>query len=199
MNGWKTRMKINVIGGGLAGCEAAWQAANAGAQVTLYEMKPEKYSPAHHSQNMAELVCSNSLKASRVESAAGLLKEEMRRFHSLLMECADQTQVPAGGALAVDRDEFSSLVTRKIKGHENIQVVSREVTELPLPNAEEPTVVATGPLTSDALAEKIAGLCGGSLSFFDAAAPIVTYGSVDLSQAFTQSRYDKGEDDAYLN
>lgn len=189
-------MKINVIGAGLAGCEAAWQAANAGARVTLYEMKPEKYSPAHHSQTFAELVCSNSLKASRVESAAGLLKEEMRRFHSLLMECADETRVPAGGALAVDRDEFSRLVTEKITGHEKITIITEEVTELP---EEGVTVIATGPLTSDALAEKIAVLCGGSLSFFDAAAPIVTAESVDLSEAFTQSRYDKGGDDAYLN
>lgn len=199
MNGWKIKMKVNVIGAGLAGCEAAWQAANAGAQVTLYEMKPGRYSPAHHSQNFGELVCSNSLKASRVESAAGLLKEEMRRFHSLLMECADQTQVPAGGALAVDRDEFSSLVTQKVKSHENIKVVSQEVTELPSPNEEKPTIIATGPLTSDVLAEKVEEFCGGSLSFFDAAAPIVTYDSVDLSQAFIQSRYDKGGDDAYLN
>lgn len=189
-------MKINVIGAGLAGCEAAWQAANAGARVTLYEMKPEKYSPAHHSQTFAELVCSNSLKASRVESAAGLLKEEMRRFHSLLMECADETRVSAGGALAVDRDEFSRLVTEKITGHEKITIITEEVTELP---EEGVTVIATGPLTSDALAEKIAVLCGGSLSFFDAAAPIVTAESVDLSEAFTQSRYDKGGDDAYLN
>ena len=189
-------MSITVIGAGLAGCEAAWQIASKGEAVTLYEMKPKKYSPAHSSEQFAELICSNSFKADRVESAAGLLKEEMRRFHSLLMECADQCRVPAGGALAVDRDRFSSLVTEKIKSNPLIKVVSEEVTELP---KEGITVVATGPLTSDTLAEQIVSLCGDSLSFYDAAAPIVTAESLSMEECFTASRYDKGEDDAYIN
>ena len=189
-------MSITVIGAGLAGCEAAWQIASKGEAVTLYEMKPKKYSPAHSSEQFAELICSNSFKADRVESAAGLLKEEMRRFHSLLMECADQCRVPAGGALAVDRDRFSSMVTEKIKSNPLIKVVSEEVTELP---KEGITVVATGPLTSDTLAEQIVSLCGDSLSFYDAAAPIVTAESLSMEECFTASRYDKGEDDAYIN
>ena len=138
-------MSITVIGAGLAGCEAAWQIASKGEAVTLYEMKPKKYSPAHSSEQFAELICSNSFKADRVESAAGLLKEEMRRFHSLLMECADQCRVPAGGALAVDRDRFSQMVTEKIKSNPLIKVVSEEVTEIPQVGI---TVIATGPLTS---------------------------------------------------
>ena len=189
-------MSITVIGAGLAGCEAAWQIASKGEAVTLYEMKPKKYSPAHSSEQFAELICSNSFKADRVESAAGLLKEEMRRFHSLLMECADQCRVPAGGALAVDRDRFSSMVTEKIKSNPLIKVVSEEVTEL---RKEGITVVATGPLTSDTLAEQIVSLCGDSLSFYDAAAPIVTAESLSMEECFTASRYDKGEDDAYIN
>ena len=189
-------MSITVIGAGLAGCEAAWQIASKGEAVTLYEMKPKKYSPAHSSEQFAELICSNSFKADRVESAAGLLKEEMRRFHSLLMECADQCRVPAGGALAVDRDRFSSMVTEKIKSNPLIKVVSEEVTELP---KEGITVVATGPLTSDTLAEQIVSLCGDSLSFYDAAAPIVTAESLSMEECFTASRYDKGEGDAYIN
>ena len=189
-------MSITVIGAGLAGCEAAWQIASKGEAVTLYEMKPKKYSPAHSSEQFAELICSNSFKADRVESAAGLLKEEMRRFHSLLMECADQCRVPAGGALAVDRDRFSSMVTEKSKSNPLIKVVSEEVTELP---KEGITVVATGPLTSDTLAEQIVSLCGDSLSFYDAAAPIVTAESLSMEECFTASRYDKGEDDAYIN
>lgn len=189
-------MKIQVIGAGLAGCEAAWQIAEAGLPVTLYEMKPARYSPAHKSEQFAELVCSNSLKASRVESAAGLLKEEMRRFGSLLMECADRCAVPAGGALAVDREEFSALATEHIRSHPLITVVQEEVTEIP---EDGITIVATGPLTSDALAEKIARLCGGCLSFFDAAAPIVTAQSVNRECSFSASRYDKGGDEAYLN
>ena len=189
-------MSITVIGAGLAGCEAAWQIASKGEAVTLYEMKPKKYSPAHSSEQFAELICSNSFKADCVESAAGLLKEEMRRFHSLLMECADECRVPAGGALAVDRDRFSSMVTEKIKSNPLIKVVSEEVTELP---KEGITVVATGPLTSDTLAEQIVSLCGDSLSFYDAAAPIVTAESLSMEECFTASRYDKGEDDAYIN
>lgn len=180
----------------MAGSEAAWQIARAGVPVLLYEMKPKKYSPAHESPLFAELICSNSLKAQRVESAAGLLKEEMRRFGSLLMECADQSAVPAGGALAVDRGEFSRLATERIRAHPLITVVSEEVCSLP---EEGITVVATGPLTSDVLAQNISALCGGCLSFYDAAAPIVTAESVDMGQAFTASRYDKGGDDAYIN
>lgn len=187
---------ITVIGAGLAGCEAAWSIASAGVPVTLYDMKPGRMSPAHHSENFAELVCSNSLKAERVESAAGLLKEEMRRLGSLLMQVADLCKVPAGGALAVDRDDFSALATRRIKEHPLITVVHKEVTDIP---EEGLCVLATGPLTSDALAEKITELCGGSLRFFDAAAPIVTAESLIPGEYFAASRYDKGEDDAYLN
>lgn len=189
-------MEVTVIGAGLAGCEAAYQLAERGIRVRLYEMKPSQMTPAHKSRNFCELICSNSLKATRVESAAGLLKEEMRRLGSLLMECADQCAVPAGGALAVDRDRFSAMVTERIRSHPNITVVEKEVTELPV---ESITVIATGPLTADALAEKITALCGGGLHFFDAAAPIVTAESIDMSCAFTASRYDKGGDDAYIN
>ena len=189
-------MKIRVIGAGLAGCEAAWQIAQAGVQAELWEMKPQKYSPAHHSPDFAELICSNSLKAARVDSAAGLLKEEMRRLGSLLMQCADQCRVPAGGALAVDRHAFSAAVTKAIREHPQIEVHSGEITEIPTDGV---SVIATGPLTSDALAEKIAALCGGSLSFFDAAAPIVTAESLGRDRIFAASRYGKGEDDAYLN
>ena len=189
-------MYINVLGAGLAGCEAAWQIAKRGVDVKLYEMKPHKMTPAHKSTDLCELICSNSLKAARVESAAGLLKEEMRRIGSLLMMCADKCSVPAGGALAVDRERFSAMVTECIKNEPHIELISREVTELP---DEGITVVATGPLTSDALAEKISALCGSSLHFFDAAAPIVTAESIDMSCAFTASRYDKGGDDAYIN
>ncbi len=187
---------INVLGAGLAGCEAAFQIASRGERVRLYEMKPGKMTPAHKSGSFCELVCSNSLKADRVESAAGLLKEEMRRIGSLLMQCADKCRVPAGGALAVDRELFSGMVTEWIKNCPLIEVVPREVTELP---DEGVTVVATGPLTSDALAEKIAGLCGESLYFFDAAAPVVAAESIDMERAFYASRYDKGGDDAYIN
>ena len=189
-------MYINVIGAGLAGCEAAWQIAKRGINVRLFEMKPDKMTPAHKSKNFAELICSNSLKADRIESAAGLLKEEMRQIGSLLMECADKCRVPAGGALAVDRDMFSSMVTEKIKSNPLIEVIEAEVTDIP---NDSVTVIATGPLTSDTLAEKIIGLCGGSLHFFDAAAPIVTAESIDMECAFTASRYDKGGDDAYIN
>ena len=189
-------MYINVLGAGLAGCEAAYQIARRGVEVRLYEMKPHKLTPAHKSTDLCELVCSNSLKAARLDSAAGLLKEEMRRIGSLLMSCADKCRVPAGGALAVDRDIFSSMVTRAIRNDPLITVIEKEVTEFP---CDAVTVVATGPLTSDALAERISALCGGSLSFFDAAAPVITAESIDMDLAFTASRYDKGGDDAYIN
>ena len=187
-------MSITVIGAGMAGCEAAWQIAEAGLDVTLCEMKPEKFSPAHHSPDFAELVCSNSLKASRVDSAAGLLKEEMRRLGSLLVPCAEACAVEAGGALAVDRTQFSALVTEKIKSHPNITVVSGEVSEIPAGNV----IVATGPLTSEALHAPIAALTGKSLYFYDAAAPIVTGESINMERAFYASRYGKGGED-YLN
>ncbi len=189
-------MSIRVIGAGLAGCEAAWQIAEAGIETELYEMKPVKFSPAHHNSNFAELICSNSLKAERVESAAGLLKEEMRRLGSLLMQCADSCRVPAGGALAVDRDAFSEAVTQKIGNHPHIHIHHEEIKEIP---GDGITVIATGPLTADTLAAQISALCGGSLSFFDAAAPIVTAESLDMDKVFAASRYDKGGDDAYLN
>ena len=189
-------MSIKVIGAGLAGCEAAWQIAQAGAEVELYEMKPVKFSPAHQSPNFAELICSNSLKAERVESAAGLLKEEMRRLGSLLMQCAAACRVPAGGALAVDRNMFSQAVTDRIRNHKQIHVHYEEITGIPTDGI---TVIATGPLTADALASQIDSLCGGGLSFFDAAAPIVTSESLNRDRIFAASRYDKGGDDAYLN
>lgn len=189
-------MYINVLGAGLAGCEAAWQIAQRGVQVHLYEMKPKKKTPAHRSDLFCELVCSNSLKAKRIDSAAGLLKEEMRRFNSLLVACADRCAVEAGGALAVDRDLFSKSVTESIKQHPNIEIIEEEVTEIP---TDAITVIATGPLTSDALAAKIADLCGGFLSFFDAAAPVVLAESIDYDHAFFASRYDKGGDNAYIN
>ncbi len=186
---------ITIIGAGLAGVEAAWQLANKGFEVTLFEMKPKKFSPAHTLPTYAELVCSNSLKAKRIESAAGLLKEEMRRFGSICMECADLCEVPAGGALAVDRDEFSRLITEKINAHENITVIHEEVTEIPEGNV----IVCAGPLASDSLSEKIASLCGEGLHFFDAAAPIVTAASIDKETSFCASRYDRGGEDDYIN
>ena len=186
---------VTVIGAGLAGVEAAWQIANAGYGVRLHEMKPVKFSPAHKSAGFAELICSNSLKAARIDSAAGLLKEEMRRLGSLLTTCAEASRVPAGGALAVDRDLFSEMATEKIRSHPNVEVITGEVTDIPETGV---TVIASGPLTSDALAEKITSLCGGALSFFDAAAPIVTRESLDMEHCFTASRYDKGDDD-YIN
>ena len=189
-------MKINVIGAGLAGCEAAMQIASAGIPVRLYEMKPNKKSPAHKTKYFGELVCSNSLKAMRVESAAGLLKEEMRRLNSFLMQCADKCQVPAGGALAVDREKFAQLVTEGIQSQPLIEVVSEEITAIPESGI---TVIATGPLTSDALAKAIEERFGDSLSFFDAAAPIVTAESVDMEYAFTASRYERGGEDDYIN
>lgn len=191
-------MTITVIGAGLAGCEAAWAAAQRGHEVILWEMKPAKYTPAHHSPRFAELVCSNSLKASRLGSAAGLLKEEMARLGSLTVPIARGCAVPAGGALAVDRDVFADEVTKKICSHPSITVKEGEVTAIP---AEGITVVATGPLTAEPLAKDIARLCGGALSFYDAAAPIVTAESVDMHSAFCASRYDReesGEGD-YIN
>ena len=189
-------MDIQVIGAGLAGCEAAYQIAKRGIRVALYEMKPHKMTPAHRNTDFCELICSNSLKAARIDSAAGLLKEEMRRIGSLLMTCADACAVPAGGALAVDRERFARMVTKAIRTHPLITVIEQEVETLP---HEGITVIATGPLTSDTLADKIIQRCGGSLHFFDAAAPIVTADSIDMEYAFTASRYDKGGDDAYIN
>ncbi|MDE7193664.1 MAG: methylenetetrahydrofolate--tRNA-(uracil(54)-C(5))-methyltransferase (FADH(2)-oxidizing) TrmFO [Oscillospiraceae bacterium] len=187
-------MRVKVIGAGLAGCEAAVQLARRGFSVELHEMKPKKFSPAHKYPGFAELVCSNSLKAARAESACGLLKEEMRRFGSVILEAAERTGVPAGGALAVNREQFSDEVTRIVRSCPNIEVISGEVTELPTENA----VICTGPLTSDALAEKIRAVCGEGLSFYDAAAPIVTADSIDFNKAFFQTRYDKGDAD-YVN
>ena len=187
--------RIKVIGGGFAGCEAAWQLAKRGFGVDLYEMKPVRFSPAHSSEGLAELVCSNSFKAMRLESAAGMMKAEMEMMGSLCVECAKKTAVPAGGALAVDRDRFSSLVTERITGNKNISVIREEVTEIP----DGPVIIAAGPLASEALSGKIKEFCGGSLSFFDAAAPIVTAESINFERAFMQSRYDRGEPEDYIN
>ena len=188
--------KITVIGAGLAGCEAAWQIARAGVAVELVEMKPQKFSPAHKSAGFAELICSNSLKAARLESAAGLLKEEMRRLGSLLTDCAERSKVPAGGALAVDREEFSRLATQALESCPLVTIRREERTELP----EGFAVIATGPLTAEALSEDIQRLCGGGLSFFDAAAPIVSRESLDMERCFTADRYGRGEGDGdYIN
>lgn len=189
---------ILVAGAGLAGCEAAWAIAGAGIPVRLIEMKPQKYTPAHHGEGFAELVCSNSLKAARLDSAAGLMKEEMRRMGSLCMEAAAACAVPAGGALAVDRERFSAYITEKIRSHPLITVEQRELTALP---DEAVAVIATGPLTAEPLASAVRELCGGALSFFDAAAPIVTAESVDMDRAFRASRYDREESGAgdYIN
>ena len=187
--------KVKVIGAGLAGSEAAWQLAQRGIQVELIEMKPHKMSPAHHSENFGELVCSNSLRGDRLENAVGLLKEELRRMDSLIIACADATRVEAGGCLAVDRHGFSALVTEKLKNHPNITVTAAEVTEVP----EGPVIIATGPLTSDALSEAIGRYFGQDyLHFFDAAAPLVTAESIDMNEAWWQSRYDRGTPD-YIN
>lgn len=187
---------VKIIGAGLAGCEAAWQLANRGIKVKLFEMKPQKMSPAHKSEDFAELVCSNSLRADGIQNAVGLLKEEMRALGSLIMECADATRVPAGGALAVDREGFSKLVTEKIKSHNNIEVISCEVSEI---DTDEYTIVAAGPLASDAISNEIARLTGGEgLHFFDAAAPIVSFDSINMQKAFKAARYGKGGDD-YIN
>lgn len=190
--------KFTVIGAGLAGCEAAWQIAEAGYEVTLLEMKPEKFSPAHKNKNFAELVCSNSLKASRIDSAAGLLKEEMARLGSLTVPVARNCAVPAGGALAVDRNEFSQTITDMINSHPNITVENKLVEEIS-PDDDEILIIATGPLTEGKLGEAIQNLCGDYLSFYDAAAPIVMADSVDMQKAFGASRYDRGGDDDYIN
>lgn len=187
--------KITVIGAGLAGCEAAHKLSSLGFSVRICEMKPEKRTPAQKSDGFAELVCSNSLKAMRLESAAGLLKEEMRRLGSVTMEAAEKTSVAAGGALAVDRELFSEYITEKIKSDPNIEIVTGEVTELP---SEGIVIVATGPLTSDALAESLRQKFGGTLSFFDAVAPIVVADSIDMNRVFMGARYDRGEAD-YIN
>jgi len=187
---------INVIGAGLAGCEAAWQAAKRGVQVRLFEMKPKKFTPAHKMDLFAELVCSNSLRSDNLTNAVGLLKEEMRRLDSLIMKCADETRLPAGGALAVDREGFSKSVTEAVKSHPYVKVFNEEVTSLP---EDGITVIATGPLTTDVFAEHIMKVTGrDSLYFYDAAAPIVTYESIDMTKAFRASRYGKGTDD-YIN
>ncbi len=187
---------VNVYGAGLAGCEAAWQIAERGVKVKLYEMKPHKYTPAHHSEGFAELVCSNSLRSDSIINAVGLLKEEIRRIGSLIMMAAEETKVPAGSALAVDRELFSKFITEKIKNHPNIEIVEAEMTSV---NPDEITVIATGPLTSDAMAEYIEKELGYSgLHFFDAAAPIVDFSTIDMDVAFFASRYDKGDAD-YIN
>ncbi len=187
-------MKATVIGGGLAGCEAAWQLANRGVEVTLYEMKSHQMNPAQTLPTMAELVCSNSLRSDRLSNAVGLLKEEMRRLRSLILQVADATRVPAGGALAVDREGFSRAVDAAIRSHEHITVVEQEVTQIP----EGDVIIATGPLTSDALSDAILKLDGlSTLHFYDAAAPIVTADSLDRDKVFEKSRYDRGSD--YLN
>ena len=187
--------KVTVVGAGLAGCEAAWQLAQRGIQVELIEMKPHKMSPAHHSADFAELVCSNSLRGDRLENAVGLLKEEMRQLGSLIIDCADATRVEAGGCLAVDREGFSALITQKIRNHPNITVREEEVTQMP----QAPVIVATGPLTSDAFSQAIGQYFGQDyLHFFDAAAPLVTAESVDMELAWWQSRYDRGTPD-YIN
>ena len=187
-------MRATVIGAGLAGSEAAWQLAKRGVAVTLYEMKPQKMSPAHKSPLFAELVCSNSLRSDRIQNAVGLLKEEMRALDSLVMRAADAARVPAGGALAVDRERFSGMITDTLRNHPNVTVEEREISEIP----DGPVIVATGPLTSDAMADTIAHLPGMStLHFYDAAAPIVMAESLDMEQVFRASRYDRGDD--YLN
>ena len=190
--------KFNVIGAGLAGTEAAWQIANAGEKVTLFEQKPLKKSAAHRSDDFAELVCSNSLKAARLDSDAGLLKEEMARLGSLTVPVARNCAVAAGGALAVDRNVFSAAVTQKIRSHPNITVVSQEVTDIPLGEGEI-TIIATGPLTDGAMSESIKKLCGDYLSFYDAAAPIITAESIDTDIVFGASRYGRGGNSDYLN
>ena len=188
--------QINVIGAGLAGCEAAWQAAKLGVKVNLYEMKPKKFSPAHHSENFCELVCSNSLRSNQLSNAVGLLKAELSLLDSLIMQSAYENEVPAGAALAVDRVKFSEYITKKIKNHPLINVISEEITEIP---TDHVTVIATGPLTSDALASHIKEtLCLDSLHFFDAAAPIVDASTIDFEKAFYASRYGKGEA-CYIN
>ncbi|MGM0803378.1 MAG: FADH(2)-oxidizing methylenetetrahydrofolate--tRNA-(uracil(54)-C(5))-methyltransferase TrmFO [Bacillota bacterium] len=186
---------VNVIGAGLAGSEAAWQIASRGIQVKLYEMRPVRQTPAHHTEKFAELVCSNSLRANTLTNAVGVLKEEMRKLNSVIISSADDCAVPAGGALAVDRHEFASLVTERVKNHPNVEVITEEVTEIP----EGPTIIATGPLTSDNLSKSLNSLTGEEyLYFYDAAAPIIEVDSIDMDKVYLKSRYDKGEA-AYLN
>jgi methylenetetrahydrofolate--tRNA-(uracil-5-)-methyltransferase len=186
---------VNVIGAGLAGSEAAWQIASRGIQVKLYEMRPVRQTPAHHTEKFAELVCSNSLRANTLTNAVGVLKEEMRKLDSVIISSADDCAVPAGGALAVDRHEFASLVTERVKNHPNVEVITEEVTEIP----EGPTIIATGPLTSDNLSKSLNSLTGEEyLYFYDAAAPIIEVDSIDMDKVYLKSRYDKGEA-AYLN
>ena len=188
--------KVNIIGAGLAGSEAAWQLVKRGIPVRLYEMRPKKYSPAHHTDAFGELVCSNSLRANNIENAVGLLKEEMRRLDSLIMKCADDNQVPAGGALAVDREKFSAQITETIKQHPLIEVIYEEVTTVP---EDEITIIATGPLTEGAIADYVKQVTSqDDFYFYDAAAPIVTAESINYDKAFWASRYDKGDAD-YLN
>lgn len=189
-------MPVSIIGAGLAGCEAAWQVAERGVPVRLYEMKPHRYSPAHRLEGLAELVCSNSLRGADLGNAVGLLKEELRRCGSLVMQGADATRVPAGGALAVDRGQFSAWITERIAAHPKIELIRHEVTELPTDGL---VVIASGPLTSDALAQRLSGLTGQRLYFYDAIAPIVSADSLDLSRIYAASRYGKGEGDDYLN
>ena len=194
------KSEIIVIGAGLAGCEAAYQAAVRGVKVTLYEMKPKKFSPAHHSENFAELVCSNSLRSNQTNSAIGLLKAELKLLNSLVMEAAYQTQVPAGSALAVNREQFSKYITEKIKNHPNITVINEEISDIDKISEGKIVVCASGPLTSEPLAESIRKLTGGAqLHFFDAAAPIIDFSSVDMEKAYYASRYGKGNPEDYLN
>ncbi|MDF2521874.1 MAG: methylenetetrahydrofolate--tRNA-((54)-C(5))-methyltransferase ((2)-oxidizing) TrmFO [Clostridia bacterium] len=187
---------VVVIGAGLAGSEAAWQLAKRGIKVKLYEMRPKNSTPAHHTEKFAELVCSNSLRSNQLENAVGLLKEEMRRLGSLIMECADGNAIPAGGALAVDREKFSQDVTDRIKGNENIEIIHEELIDIP---EDVYTIIASGPLTSERLSDSIMRLTNDQyFYFYDAAAPIVAFDSIDMSKAFKASRYDKGESD-YIN
>lgn len=189
-------MNIKVIGAGLAGCEVAWQLSKKGISVDLYDMKPLKYSPAHSYTGFAELVCSNSLKAKRIESAGGLLKEEMRQFGSIILEAADNCTVEAGGSLAVDRYKFSDYITEKIKMSQNINVISEEILDIP---KEGIRIIATGPLTSDRLSSSISNMMGSNnLYFFDAASPIIKFSTIDMDKAFYASRYDRGDAD-YIN
>jgi methylenetetrahydrofolate--tRNA-(uracil-5-)-methyltransferase len=189
---------ISIIGGGLAGCEAAWQAAERGCNVTVYDMKPLKYSPAHESEFLAELVCSNSFRSDDPTSAVGLLKEEMRLLNSLIIKTARETAVPAGKALAVDRDRFARIITERLTENSNIEVIRKEITELPI-ESQEPVVLATGPLTSEAMAESLSAMTGEErLSFYDAIAPIVEADSLDMNIVYQKSRYDDGPGD-YLN
>lgn len=188
-------IEVNVIGAGLAGSEAAWQLANRGVKVKLYEMRPMKQTPAHHTDKFAELVCSNSLRANTLTNAVGVLKEEMRKLNSVIISSADESSIPAGGALAVDRHEFSALVTARVKNHENVTVIHEVVNKIP----DGPTIVATGPLTAPALADHLKQLTGEDyLYFYDAASPIVEADSIDMEKVYLKSRYDKGEA-AYLN